>query len=151
MMNRSMKSRFRPDFEALDQRDLPAVASGVTATLVGRVLVVSGTNPLTPIRIDLMGRPIRGTVVGSVTVAGAGRFQAAQVSAIAIVKAPGERVIVRHKGRWSPYTTVTVRPLPRPTLPNPNTTVPRQSPPSYPYTPTPWPTGSTNPIPTPTP
>jgi uncharacterized protein YkwD len=108
-MMRSKKRRYQPHLENLDRRDLPAVFPGVTATLADGVLNVSGTNPNAVIQINLTGRMVHGTVRGAVVVKGVGRFQAAQVDSIEIEKAAAsERVVIRHQGRWSPPTTITV-------------------------------------------
>lgn len=108
-MMRSKKARFQPNLENLDRRDLPAVFTGVTATLADGVLNVSGSNAKSVIRIDLMARTVRGEVRGTVMVQGVGRFQAAQIDSIEVEKADqGDRVVIRRIGRWSPPTTVTV-------------------------------------------
>jgi uncharacterized protein YkwD len=108
-MTHFMKSRFLPHLENLDRRDLPAVFTGVTATLADGVLNVSGTNPNAVIQISLMGRTVQGSVRGAVVVKGVGRFQAAQIDSIEIEKAAAsERVVIKHQGRWSPPTTITV-------------------------------------------
>lgn len=107
-MTRFQKRRYQPILENLDRRDLPTVM-GVTATLVDGVLNVSGTNPKSVIRIDVMGRTVRGEVRGTVTVQGAGRFQASQIDAIEVEKTdPTDRVVIRRKGRWTPPTSVTI-------------------------------------------
>ncbi|SIN73514.1 Uncharacterized conserved protein YkwD, contains CAP (CSP/antigen 5/PR1) domain [Singulisphaera sp. GP187] len=131
-MTRSKKTRFQPDLEHLDRRDLPALFTGVTATLADGILNVSGSNANSVIRIDLMGRTVRGEVRGTVTVQGVGRFQAAQIDAIEVEKAEqSDRVVIRRKGRWSPPTTVTVAdtaatatPIPTPTPVRPPLFVP---------------------------
>ena len=145
-MTRSKKTRYQPNLENLDRRDLPAVFTGVTATLADGVLNVSGSNPKSVIRIDVTGRTVRGEVRGTVTVQGVGRFQAAQIDSIEVEKAAqSERVVIRRKGRWSPPTTVTVAvttatATPTPIAPPvfvPTPPAPVVPPPTAPGTPTP--------------
>src|SRR5262249_54955087 len=117
-MNRSMNHGFRPSFDHLDRRDLPAVASGVTATLAGGILAVKGSSPVAPIQIDVMAQKFHGSLRGTVVVQGVGAFQASQVRAITVVRVTGEALVIHRKGPWSPPTFVTVKPVtpaPKPT------------------------------------
>jgi|GEM_PF-2298081 len=157
-MKHSKKCRFRPSLENLDRRDLPAVFTGVTATLADGVLSVSGSNPNGVIQINLQGRTVRGQVRGAVVVKGAGRFQAAQVDTIEIEKAAENApVLIRRQGRWSPPTSISVAtddatPPPAATPPpvlNPPTwppvvVIPTPPPPA---TPTPPPAAPGDPVP----
>ena len=123
--------RYRPSLDVLDRRDLPA--AGVTASLHGGVLSVSGTSATTPIVLDVFATPSRKGITGVIVVEGVGSYKAALVKQVVIHEVWGESVIIHRAKRWNPSIQVVtpVSPAAPPVVTTPPVTAPPvTSPPS---------------------
>ncbi len=119
------RSRYRPDLDFLDRREL--LTAGVTASLSGGVLVVVGTSPTAPIVIDVFGSSARKGVTGVVVVEGVGSFKASQVHQVVVGEVAGESVVVHRAKRWNPTIQI-LTPVASPTPSPAPVPAPRQNP-----------------------